>query len=340
DPSAGPPPFAEIIPSDVAPADCGCGCGGTKKDCGCGCGGAGKVAVQPTPQRIMALGQIGYDFLTEARRDSFLQFLPQGAVINPETIIEALSDGDDISPEIERITWTLNIDQTPIYAIRPSGAFAFNGYAQLLEAFKAQNVAPTSEPTKGDKRKRKWPVTLFAVAGVTIGKVRLMSGETVPVLAPTSRGIIWWDIQASLDNYVKQAERFPTSLGLALRREDNDRFERAFSSSLADFRDLMTRKYRNLGLLGRERALNFAATAAYRVFEMLDEIVGLGLIIDDISVHPSPACRTGSECYDVRIKTFRQSDVTAALRVFQFTLDVSDTIPVNVGALGVWSERP
>lgn len=48
----------------------------------------------------------------------------------------------------------------------------------------------------------------------------------------------------------------------------------------------------------------------------------------------------GSDCYDVQLRMFRPSDVTASLRIFQFTLDVSDTIPVNVGEISTWNERP
>jgi hypothetical protein len=54
----------------------------------------------------------------------------------------------------------------------------------------------------------------------------------------------------------------------------------------------------------------------------------------------SPSCRSGSECYDVQLKMFTPSDTTASLHIFQFTLDVSDTIPVNIGDVSSWRERP
>lgn len=331
------------FPGGVAPMDCGCGCGGTKaKDCGCGCGGT-KAVAQDAPQRVFALGYIGYDFGTEARRDSFRQFLPPRTELTDQSLIDLLERKGEIQPEIERVTWTLNLDQTPIYAIRPAGAFAFNGYAQILEAFKAQHRQPPTEPVGGKKSKEPetGPVNTFSIAGVTTGSVRLLSGETVPLLTPAARGIIWWDIDAALKFYIAEAEKKGQG-GAAerMRREDPDRFHALFTELLEDFKNLVTRKYRNLGVLGQERALNYAATAAYRVFQILNEMIGLGLIIDDLTVLASPACRTGSECYDVRIRTFRQSDVTSSLRNFQFTVDVSDTLPVSIGEVASWSERP
>jgi len=345
----------EIQGSDgLTPSDCGCGCGG-KKDCGCGCGGAKAVGATQSVQRVFALGQIGYDFGTEARRDSILQFLPKQkpdqdltALLLDELGPDVNGDGNvDVQPEAERVIWTLNLDQTPLYAIRPAGAFAFNGYAQIIKAFKAQHMpmppVPPPPPKKGkqsDADKPQPPVTLFSVAGVVSGSVRLMSGETIPVIVPSSRGLIYWDVGKTLDAFMTETAGLPadnpTKQLFDRQRAD---FDRRLTRSLGDFKDLMTRKYRNLGILGRERALNFAATSAFRAFEVLRQIVLLDLVLDDVAVLKSPACRAGSECYDVQIKAFRESDVTAALRVFQFTLDVSDTIPVNIGETAVWSER-
>jgi hypothetical protein len=353
---------APISDEFVLASDCGCGCGGEKKaDCGCGCGGA--KAAKTAIQRVFALGRIGYDFGSEARQDSIRQFLPRGPdpmapppPITTAGLIKALVPDGDVQPEVERIIWVLKLDQTPIYAIRPSGAFAFDGYGKILAALAAQEgipfPPPVPEPTPGGRgrgRAAEEPanpiapetVDLFSIAGVIAGEIRLMSGEIVPVVVPASRGIILWDLRASLKRFMEQLESHPRS-GPAQDLFTNDRgtFERLFLKQASDFRDMMTRKYRNLGLLGRDRALNFAATTANAVFSFLFEMVGLSLIIDDISVLPSPACRVGSECYDVQLRTFRESDVTAALRTFQFTLDVSDTIPVNIGNVAAWSERP
>jgi cyanobactin maturation PatA/PatG family protease len=66
---------SEVSASDVTASCAGeqCGCGGAPKDCGCGCGGAKKAAAS-APPLVYALGQIGYDFGSVARRDSIAQF--------------------------------------------------------------------------------------------------------------------------------------------------------------------------------------------------------------------------------------------------------------------------
>ena len=72
-------PPAVTASGQIEPSDCGCGCGGKgkknggeeHKDCGCGCGGKGGEAKKP--QLVYALGKLGYDFGTEARRDSLAQ---------------------------------------------------------------------------------------------------------------------------------------------------------------------------------------------------------------------------------------------------------------------------
>lgn len=331
--SARPDVVSSMIPSD-------CGCGGAKKDCSCGCGGQ----KQSPPQKIFALGQIGYDFGSEARRDSIIQFLPKDTPLTTENLISALIDDGGVKPEAERIIWTLNVDQTPIYAIRPSGAFAFNGYAQIVAALAAQiGWSPPSDSgsktKKSDDAKAKpAPVDLFSVAGVLSGEIRLMSGQTVPLLVPSARGVIAWDVEYSQKQLLKKLDADDPLA--KMQKEDPSSFDKLFNTIMSDFKNIILRRYRNLGILGRERAINFASMTAFTVFEFLKEMIGLRLTVDDITVISSPACRPGSECYDVQIRAFRQSDITAAIRVFQFTLDVSDSIPVDIGRVATWSERP
>ena len=221
------------------------------------------------------------------------------------------------------------LDNTPIYSIKPDGSFAASAYARILKAF--------SQQTKGD-------VTLFAIPGRIAGSIRLMSGETVPVIVPASRGMVAWDVAETVNGFIDGFAKSLKKDATAQEKKDHaaraEEMRRKLPQFLWDFKNLITRKYRNLGLSGRDRALNFASTAAFRVFEVLNEIGGFELIIDDIAVAKSAACRTGSDCYDVQLKMFKPSDVTASLRIFQFTLDVSDTIPVSIGTVSSWSERP
>ena len=122
---------------------------------------------------VYALGRIGYDFGTEARRDSFIQAMPHDR--NNPHIPEQLSSYLDENPfEAQSLIWTLNLDATPIYAIMPSGPFATIVYERLREWLDGQ--------TKGE-------IELVSVPGVTSGQITLLSGQVVPILVPAVRGM-------------------------------------------------------------------------------------------------------------------------------------------------------
>ncbi|MCO6456419.1 MAG: S8 family serine peptidase [Pirellulaceae bacterium] len=145
-------PAASVNPAaSVSPAACGCGGGG---------GG------QPSGL-VFALGQLAYDFGTEANRDLYAQCL-EGP---PEVAKELLRHlaGDEwvnwlCSPDAvdqsagrrfpaprfgmdlyraEGLTWLLVQDATPIYAIRPAASFAAAGYRRLIE-FLGEQIVPHS----------------------------------------------------------------------------------------------------------------------------------------------------------------------------------------------------
>src|SRR5207244_9882691 len=81
--------------SGVYPAACSCGCQGT----------------QP-PQLVFALGQLGFDFGTEARRDSIQQHIGANAnPFDPRQLLEYLTSNHW---DASAIIWTLNLDATPI----------------------------------------------------------------------------------------------------------------------------------------------------------------------------------------------------------------------------------
>jgi hypothetical protein len=238
----------------------------------------------------------------------------------------------------------LKLDNTPIYALKPVGAFASHAYARIVDAFAGQIGMPPAEepaPKKAEKRKKLENVLLTAVPGYIAGSVQLISGETVPILVPIPRGIMPWNIKAAIDDFFDEARRrAETDPEIRAQLEPLTSGEGRLREFLEDFRNLATRKYRNLGITGRDRSLNYAATSIFRVFEALNRIAGTEFMLDDIEVTKSAACRSGSACYDVRLRMFIPSDVRASLRILQFTVDVSDTIPVHTGEVSAWSERP
>jgi hypothetical protein len=139
-------------------------------ECSCGGGAAKKPAL------VYALGRIGYDFGSEARRDSFVQGMPANAN-NPFLLDNVLSFLTENPYEAPSVIWTLNLDATPIYAIQPAGPYAANVYERFAR-LPARTVA------------RGGGACLYP--GVIAGSVRLQSGQVVPMIVPAIRGMYSW----------------------------------------------------------------------------------------------------------------------------------------------------
>src|SRR5262249_12572045 len=121
--SAVPTPLAPspnaVAPSAVQPSTCSC--------------------QAPVRQIVYALGQLGYDLVSEARLDGLAQTMAGVAgastaervlALDPRRMLAHLNDDPWDSAAIE---WTLSLDGTAIYAIRPQGPFAANAYEQLRQ---------------------------------------------------------------------------------------------------------------------------------------------------------------------------------------------------------------
>lgn len=305
---------ANPIEATNAAVEAACGDG----PCSCASKNLAQPSTSVTPQNVYALGSLGYDFGSESRRDSFIQYIPaQPGEITDELIIRYL--GREGAVDAERLIWTLSVDSTPIYAIQPAGAFGFAGFETILRVFESQTK-------KG--------IPKVAVPGTLHGSAKLMSGEVLPILVPSTKGITPWDVGAVISSWMSQET--------GSKKKDTERkaMEEPLGRFLNDFIGLITRKYRNLGVSGPERALNFASTDVFRAFDAIDIIKGFDLVLDDISVEKSAVCRPGSSCYDVRLRLFSPSNVQSAIQVVQWTVDVSDSVPVSLGNISTWSERP
>jgi cyanobactin maturation PatA/PatG family protease len=296
---SSPPPLA----SGVIPSDCGCGGGAG----GCSCGQKSGAA-----QIVYALGTIGYDFGTEARRDSFAQAMP--GTSNPYDPAQLAAYIADNPYEAESLIWTLNLDATPIYAIIPAGPYAAVAYERLRQAFQGQLQEG---------------VEIVSVPGLMAGKVRLLSGQVVPGLVPSVRGMFSWGTQ----NVIRSLIGDPPE-----KKSEREFYERRVSG-LGNFLSRVYYDLRNLGITPEQRALNFAATNAFQASQVLESAAHGDLELDTISVRKSPICRPDSDCYDVELAFFAPQNVLTASRVYRFTVDVSDLIPVTIGATRAWSRR-
>lgn len=278
--SPQPTPPAAIEPSGIEPSDCGCGCDG------------GAV------QLVFALGKLRYDLVTEARKDSLWQAMHN----NPYEWKNMLTHLKKNPWDAENVTWTLEIDATPIYAIKPMGSYASSAYERLIEILKGQI---------DDKIER------ISVAGVIGGSTTLTNGITVPVVIPNMRGMFAWNTEELLEVATTPETR----------------------SKVENFLNRIYFELRSLGQSPQERALNFAATNAFQVDKVFNKSAENGHELDDISVERSPICRQDSDCWDVILTTFDPQNDRGARMRHRFTVDVSDVVPCTVGAVRSWSIR-
>lgn len=354
----------------------------------CGCGGSGSVNVQaaeaaisesnPSPRHISgntttlmpsnvvpssvqpsnaqrslvyALGVIGYDFGTEARRDSFKQLMPDFSLPEASFIPANPHDARQIQDylrgnpaEASALIWTLNLELTPIYAIEPQGPFAHVVYELLRDFLEGQVQADDSDEY----------IDRVSIPGTLTGKtVKLFSGQVVPVLEPVNvRGMYSWNINQLIDAAIqavqeyneREREREPR-----LRELDETQIEK-IRYSLNSFLQRIYFDLRNLGQTSQERALNYAATDVFQnvgaLVEVLrnkrlpsavsDSVEAVTMQLDTLEVERSPFCRMDSDCWDVKIKFFDPENDKRAKRVIRYTIDVSDIMPVTLGKPRIW----
>jgi cyanobactin maturation PatA/PatG family protease len=325
----------------------------------CQCGGVRPSQLQT--QLAFPIGRIYYDFGLEARLDYFVQAIASwrdsltgrgdaefgpdrpragdtAAPYNPEIMARYLLD---MAPGEERpassngnfrdadaIIWTLTIDTTPIYAIRPIDVFGLPFYAQLATNLWFQevshkppkDVAKLASPAEAAvKSVDDWPpkgsIARVSLAGwADGGTTRLLNGTVVPRLTTDWRGFYAWNVYDLLGD---DPARWPAGAQGFLQRIYNE--------------------FRNVGLSPQDRALNYSAMNAFNNKRIFTEIAGQAKRLDTVEVDRSVICRPNSDCWDVTYRFFDPVQVlTQARIVYQYTIDVSDVVPVAVGPLRRW----
>lgn len=296
-----------VQPSDAAPSACGCQtCQGTA----------------PPPQMVYVLGQLGYDLVNEARLDSLSQSLAgteagvdRSALFDPRRLLGYLATNPWDAAAVE---WTLILDGSPVYAIRPRGPFAAETYEELRDFLQQQL-------DEGVER--------VSIPGTLAGKATLLMGQVVPVIEPDLRGMRSWTTRALIAAVAGPAP------GADAAQHVKDSHEEK-KAGLHDFLDRVYHEHRNLGMMPQERALNFAATNAYQVEKVYEAAMKEDLDLESINVTRSPICRPGSDCWDVELYFFYpERQVQTVRKVYRMTVDVSDIVPVTVGPTRSWFTR-
>lgn len=257
-------------------------------------------------EKVFLIGTIGYDFGTEARLDYFTQVMGngQGHPFDPQQMAKHLVAGDNIE-QSDALIWVLKVDGIPVYAIKPDSQFAVLEYARIVNFLNDQEE-------EGVER--------VSVSGVVTGETRLFNGQVIPTVSPVLRGMFNW----------KSRDLVELVLG-------KDALSTPKADELMNFIHRIYYELRNRGYDSHERAINYAATNAYQMLEVFDDAYKESLFLNTISAVVSPVSRPDSDCWDVVLEFFNPKErLTTARKLYRYTIDVSDIMPVTIGTLRSW----
>jgi cyanobactin maturation PatA/PatG family protease len=274
---------------------------------------------------IYALGTLGFDFGTEARRDSFKQTMVplqiNGALVppNPYDARQLVEHLRAQPSEARALIWTVNLELTPIYAVEAVGPYAAEINAILVSFLANANASTTSAEF----------IERVSVPGTVSGRsVRLFSGQVVPVVEiDAPRGLYGWQVNRLIADAISAVDT----------KNKSKEFVANLNGTLRNFFDRVYYEIRNLGRLSPDRALNFAATNAFQATKVFSETIALSMRLDTIEVERSPYARPDADAWDIKLKFFDPENTRRARTVFRFTIDVSDVMPVSVGEVRSWS---
>lgn len=281
----------------VVPSGCGCGCQGGER------------------QLVYALGQLDYDFGSEAALDAIKQQMDHEkkgtSPYNPADLRDFLKRHSDDEPwHVTTLLWTLNVGDLPLYVISPEGPYAQKAYTRLLEYF-------TDQFPKGDGDKMVAGTERVAVAGVITGQASLLNGQRVPVVNPDMRGLCNWSTQNLIGN----------------PRSDSGKLGR-------EFLDRVYFELRNAGRTSPERALNYAGTNLVEPEGIFKTEAAAKRVLDEIRVERSTVGRAGSDCWDITLAFFDpEKPVHTHRSIHRYTVDVSGVIPISIGKPRSWKAR-
>ncbi len=287
---------------------------------------SGVQASQMASNLVYAFGEIGYDFGTEARYDSFVQYQKgnekdkKGQVNfkDPKQFVEYIkgNDGKNMH-KVSRVIWTLNQNDIPIYALQPAGNFSEAAYKQILDYLEQQ--------VSGEVERVSVPGHLSG------GAVKLQSSQAVPVIIPELHGMSGWHV-------AKRAAEMAAEIGTKGAKGAKAETVKVTEGKIRTLLSRVFYELHNMGVAPADRALNFAATSSFQISSIFKEAGHDDHVLDKISVEPSGMSRPGSDCWVVKMTFFNpKARFEQARKVHQITVDVSDVIPVTVGEVRSWS---
>ncbi|EST24189.1 S8 family serine peptidase [Streptomyces roseochromogenus] len=336
---------------------------GVRPACACATGTSGTALVY-------AIGTVGFDYTTEARRDSFRQAMPfvddgQDDQGRPRTKQPDVYDPAQLRDYLitapwaaNNLAWTLMVDGAPVYALEAEPAIGMeygetfdeervrgaasdpSGLADLLvelarppvsTVYRTFRDAIVGEALKPEDKNF---VSLVSIPGVLTDRTtRLFSGQVVPVVEVKSRGLYTWNEAALVEDVI-------ATVMADNARRNVDLSEDTLRKTVRALLDKLYYQFRNLGQTDADRALNYAGTNAFLLTSSFaDGLLGAKYVpgdedrfysLDTITVSKSTYCRESSVCYDVVTTFFDPENELRSRLSFLQTIDVSIETPVSV----------
>ncbi|MFF0476589.1 S8 family serine peptidase [Streptomyces sp. NPDC004284] len=355
-----------------------CGCGGSSaSECHCGNNGSGPQRQLIYAIGTLGFGyqtEARRDGFTQQMKNPVIR---QGdtdveAPANPydgRQLADYLTENPWAS---DKVLWTLNLDATPVYALEAETPVAMDwnepidvdgeNVAQELRSL-LKNLAhpPVSviyrtfrDVLRGQLLNDKDPghVSRVSIPGVLTGRTtRLYSGQVVPVVEVKSRGVCAWNEAQLIDSILTAVKSAAADYRESALPDDEVR------DHVKAFLNKVYYQFRNLGQSSADRALNFAGTNGFLFASTVKEgLLAPGVThrarradgtfeqprldaLDTIRVSKGPHCRPGSDCQDVFVSFFDPENDQRAKYVYQFTIDVSDELPVSLAPVRQFLDR-
>lgn len=310
-------------------------------------------------QLVYVTGELGYDFVTDARRDYFVQrfremsddhdyidafstdlglepgplylpednramaaYLYQGQIFTEQHKAPAGRFGEGPT-DIGSVVWTLIQEGQALYALRPLHTFAVPVLEQLANFLYDQSRPEFDKAGNANPNRSE----RISVAGRILGDITLYNGQQVPVLDVSLRALFNWNLKFLIEGVLGPRDSAP----------DKDAWDVKYGR-LANFLERIYYEIRNLGQAPSDRAINYLTTNLFQANDAFQKALNEALELDSIFAEKSPLCRPKSDCWDVVMRFFDPNNrLSRALVEYRLTVDVSDISPVGIGKVRSWS---
>jgi hypothetical protein len=256
-----------------------------------------------TPTLVFALGSVGFeipsDLAYEALEHERKSAGIDGSVADAGVMGRLLAERPSLG---EGLTWLLEENGNPIYALEPKGPLAAEIYLFFAEALTAQVLGE---------------VDTVSIPGLRLSAMRsLRDGTRVPkVDMEVVRGLYAWTLESSVarTNLDAESGEILSSMLRAIQEES-----------------------RNDGAGGPSRTLNYLTANPVQLAISALIAQREGFTFEGFGIVRSTFSRPNSECWDIELRFTDVDDEFRAGLIQLHTVDVADTLPVSVGRLKAW----